>query len=62
VDASEGTITSARTLDFQGHEKFCSGTGNCTRQKVAIETAPGFDSMTGIGTPAGGLIGAVTKP
>jgi subtilase family serine protease len=62
VDASAGIITSARTLDFQGHEKFCSGTGNCTQQKVAIETATGFDSMTGIGTPAGGLIGALAAP
>jgi subtilase family serine protease len=63
VDAEEGTITSVRTLDYQGREVFCSGTGNCTRQKVALDTAPGFDSMTGIGTPASGLLAALaTKP
>lgn len=56
VSAEEGTITSVRTLDYQGREEYCSGTGNCTKQKVAIETAPGFDSMTGIGTPGSGLI------
>jgi subtilase family serine protease len=56
VSAEEGTITSVRTLDYQGKEEYCSGTGNCTKQKVAIETAPGFDSMTGIGTPGSGLI------
>lgn len=61
VDAEEGTITSVRTLDYQGREIFCSGTGNCTKQKVALETTPGFDSMTGIGTPASGLIAALAK-
>jgi subtilase family serine protease len=59
VDAEEGLITSIRLLNYEGKEKFCSGTGNCTRQKVALSTAPGFDSMTGIGSPAEGLIPAL---
>jgi subtilase family serine protease len=62
VDASEGTITSVRVLDYQGRETFCSGTGNCTKQNVALNTAPGFDSMTGLGTPGNGLIAALSKP
>ncbi len=62
VDAKEGTITSVRTLDYQGREVFCSGTGNCTRQKVALETTPGFDSMTGLGTPGGELLADLAKP
>jgi hypothetical protein len=62
VDAKEGTITSVRTLDYQGREVFCSGTGNCTRQKVALETTPGFDSMTGLGTPGSELLADLAKP
>jgi subtilase family serine protease len=62
VDAKEGTRTSARTLTYEGREEFCSGTGNCTKQNVALSTAPGFDSMTGIGTPAAGLLAALAKP
>jgi len=62
VDAGEGTITSVRTLTYEGKETFCSGTGNCTHQKVAINTAPGFDSMTGIGTPGSGFLAALAKP
>jgi subtilase family serine protease len=62
IDAKEGTITSVRTLDYQGREVFCSGTGNCTRQLVALSTAPGFDSMTGLGTPAPGLVQALAEP
>jgi subtilase family serine protease len=62
IDAKEGIKTTVRVLDYEGREVFCSGTGNCTRQKVALNTAPGFDSMTGIGSPGSGLIAALAKP
>jgi subtilase family serine protease len=62
VNPREGALTSVRTLDYEGHETFCSGTGNCTKQKVALNTAPGFDSMTGIGSPGFGLVAALAKP
>jgi subtilase family serine protease len=38
VDASDGTVTSVRTFDFQG---------------LAIRTTPGYDNVTGLGTPNG---------
>jgi subtilase family serine protease len=38
VDATDGTTTSVRTFDFQG---------------LAIHTAPGYDNVTGLGTPDG---------
>ncbi|MHB8241644.1 MAG: S53 family peptidase [Solirubrobacteraceae bacterium] len=59
INAKEGLLTSVRVLDFEGEEVYCSGTGNCTVQNVALNTAPGFDSMTGIGTPAPGLVAAL---
>ncbi len=62
VDAKEGVKTTVRVLDYEGREVFCSGTGNCTHQKVALNSAPGFDSMTGIGSPAGGLLAALARP
>jgi len=62
VNPREGTLTSVRTLDYEGAEVFCSGTGNCTTQNVALNTAPGFDSMTGIGSPGNGLLAALAKP
>jgi subtilase family serine protease len=63
VNAEEGVVTSVRTLEYEGKEKFCNAEGGkCTQQKVSLETAPGFDSMTGIGAPAGGLIAALAKP
>ncbi len=59
VDAKEGILTTARVLGYEGRETFCSATGNCTHQKVALGAAPGFDSMTGLGTPTGGLAAAL---
>ncbi len=59
VDTGEGVLTSVRVLDFQGREVFCKSAGKCTQQKVALETTPGFDSMTGIGTPGSGLLAAM---
>ena len=38
VDGTDGTTTSVRTFDFQG---------------LAIHTAPGYDNVTGLGTPDG---------
>ncbi len=65
VDSTEGTLTSVRTLDYQGQERFCEEEeepASCTEQPVSLNTAPGFDSMTGIGTPSSGLLAALSKP
>jgi subtilase family serine protease len=61
VDAEEGLIESVRTLEYEGKEKYCKANGTCTSQKVSLFTAPGYDDMTGIGTPSGGLIAALAK-
>jgi subtilase family serine protease len=63
VNAEEGILTSVRTLEYEGKEKFCNESGKkCSQQQVSLQTAPGFDSMTGIGTPGSGLIAALAKP
>jgi subtilase family serine protease len=61
VDAEEGILTSVRTLEYEGKEQYCAANGKCTSQKVSLQTAPGFDSMTGIGTPGAGLTAALAK-
>ena len=38
VDRTDGTVTSVRTFDFQG---------------LTINTAPGYDNVTGLGVPDG---------
>jgi subtilase family serine protease len=50
VNASEGYFVSLRAIDYQGVETYCDGTGNCASRDVTVNTAPGFDGMTGLGS------------
>lgn len=43
--------TTARTLGYEGLQEYCSGTEECEYQDVILHATPGFDSMTGIGSP-----------
>jgi hypothetical protein len=62
LNARGGEIQSVRTVDYEGPEKYCDGTGNCGTQDVALSTAAGFDAMTGIGAPGPGFDAAVSSP
>jgi subtilase family serine protease len=61
VDAEAGTITSFRTFGYEGAEEYCTKKGACTQQSVSLHTGPGFDSMTGLGSPGNGLIAALAE-
>ena len=61
VDSSNGYAVSLRAIDYQGPETYCDGTGNCATRNVAITTAPGFDGMTGIGSPSFSFINTLGK-
>ncbi|HYK31860.1 MAG TPA: S53 family peptidase, partial [Streptosporangiaceae bacterium] len=50
VNSANGFNVSARAIDYEGPETFCDGTGNCETRNVTLNTAPGFDSITGIGS------------
>jgi subtilase family serine protease len=50
TNASDGYIVSLRAIDYQGIETYCDATGNCASRPVSVDTAPGFDGMTGIGS------------
>jgi hypothetical protein len=50
VNKTDGYNVSLRAIDYQGPETFCDGTGNCATRPVTLSTAPGFDSLTGLGT------------
>jgi len=68
-NAEGGIFTSARILGMEGAtEYFCAHeneeTGECEELEEATESlsaAPGFDSMTGIGSPGDGFIAALTQ-
>lgn len=57
INATEGTLHSARVLESEGRQEYCDEAGNCAHEKNILSTAVGYDSMTGIGAPGDGLIG-----
>jgi subtilase family serine protease len=48
ADPNSPTVTSARTLDWNGIEAFGS-----TSEKITLQATPGYDNMTGMGEPNG---------
>jgi subtilase family serine protease len=61
VNASDGYIVSLRAIDYEGPETYCDGTGNCATRNVTLSTAPGFDSLTGLGSVGPDFITALSK-
>jgi len=68
-NAEGGILTSARVLGMEGATEYYCGkpneeTGECEEEvkeaPESLSAAPGFDSMTGIGSPGDGFIAALT--
>jgi subtilase family serine protease len=61
VNASGGFVVSMRPLNYQGPETYCDATGHCMTGKVILNTKPGFDSMTGLGSIGAKFIATLAK-
>jgi len=61
VDASNGYFVSLRAIDYQGPETYCDGTGNCATRPVTLSAAPGFDSLTGLGSAGSDFVAELSK-
>jgi len=61
VNPSSGYIVSLRVIDYEGVETYCDGTGNCASRPVTLTTAPGFDSLTGLGSVGSSFIQDLSK-
>ena len=59
LDASQGYLYTARIIDYEGQEQYCTAAGQCTTRDVALNTATGYDHMTGLGSPGPGLVPAL---
>jgi hypothetical protein len=62
VDASLGFLYTTRIVDYEGQEQFCTDDGVCTTRDAALTTAPGFDSMTGLGSPGDSFVQTLGSP
>jgi subtilase family serine protease len=61
VDSSDGYIVSLRAINYAGPETYCDGTGNCATRLVTLTTAPGFDSLTGLGSVGKKFIATLSR-
>ena len=61
INASGGYDVFLRVLDYEGPETYCDGTGNCATRHVTLTTAPGFDSMTGLGSIGSNFIAKLSE-
>jgi subtilase family serine protease len=59
IDSSNGYNVSLRTIGYAGPETYCDGTGNCATRNVTLTATPGFDSLTGLGSPGATFIGVL---
>ena len=50
INPTDGFLVSLRAINYAGPETYCDATGNCATRNVTLTTAPGFDSLTGIGS------------
>lgn len=51
-----GVAESYRELYYDGLEVYCDGTGNCASRPETQSAAPGYDSLTGLGSPGADFI------
>jgi len=61
VDATDGYVVSLRVITYEGVETYCDGTDNCASRDVTLNTAPGYDSMTGLGSAGTTFITSLAK-
>jgi subtilase family serine protease len=50
VPGATGVIASFRELTYEGPITYCDTTDNCATRPNTLTTAPGYDSMTGLGS------------
>jgi subtilase family serine protease len=61
VNNSDGFSISLRAITYEGPETYCDGTGNCATRNVTLNTAPGFDGLTGLGTISSKFLATMSK-
>jgi subtilase family serine protease len=58
-NSSNGTEIEARIINYEGPETYCNGSGNCATRNVTLSTGPGYDNMTGLGSPGTDFVPAL---
>jgi subtilase family serine protease len=51
IGPGDGFLYSTRIIDYEGQQQFCDAEAHCTTRDLSLHTAPGYDNMTGLGSP-----------
>jgi len=57
--ANSGTVDTFRELYYSGLETYCDGSGNCASRPETQSATPGYDSLTGLGSPGTNFVSAL---
>jgi subtilase family serine protease len=61
VPGAKGFISQFREVTYEGVITYCDGTGNCATRPNTLSTAPGYDSMTGLGSIGPSFVSDLAK-
>lgn len=62
VPGATGYIEQFREITYEGVITYCDETGNCASRPNTLTTAPGYNSMTGLGSPGPDFIADLSSP
>ena len=62
LDDSQGFLYSTRIIDYEGPQQFCNAGGECKQRDLSLHTAPGYDNMTGLGSPGETFLSQLVGP
>ena len=62
LDDGQGFLYSTRIIDYEGQEQFCNAGGGCKTRELSLHIAPGFDNMTGLGSPGEQFLSRLAGP
>jgi subtilase family serine protease len=61
VPNAKGFISQFREVTYEGVITYCDETGNCATRPNTLSTAPGYDSMTGLGSIGPSFVSDLAK-
>jgi len=61
VPGAKGLISQFREVTYEGVITYCDETGNCASRPNTLSTAPGYDSMTGLGSIGPSFVSDLAK-
>jgi subtilase family serine protease len=62
IDDTQGFLYSTRIIDYEGPQQFCNAGGECKQRDLSLHAAPGYDNMTGLGSPGETFLSRLVGP